>query len=217
MAVLVFVRKVEDVEKVVKKLPKDSTVQSLIGTLRGLERDGLVKKPIFQRFLPESNRDPNVTPTPGTVYLVCTSAGEVGVNISADHMVCDLSTFESMTQRFGRVNRFGDLDDTRIDIVYPKEFGKKDKSGKLKVDELNRRRQKTLELLKQLDGDASPSAIGNLDPAARLAAFAPTPRILPATDILFDAWGLSAGSFPADRLSSHTCTASATGSRRRPT
>lgn len=96
-----------------------------------------------------------------------------------------------MTQRFGRVNRFGDIDDTRIDIVYPKEFGKKDKSGKLKVDELNRRRQKTLDLLTQLNGDASPAAIGNLDAAVRLAAFAPTPRILPATDILFDAWALT--------------------------
>lgn len=189
-AVVVFMRKVEDVEKVVKKLPKDSTVQ-LTGILRGLERDGLVKNPIFQRFLPESNRAKDVTPTPGTVYLVCTSAGEVGVNISADHMACDLSTFESMTQRFGRVNRFGVRDDTCIDIVPPKEFGKKDKNGKLKVDELDRRRQKTLELLKQLNGDASLAALGKVDPAARLAAFAPPPTILPATDILFDAWALT--------------------------
>jgi CRISPR-associated endonuclease/helicase Cas3 len=73
-AVLVFALKVEDVEKILKKLAKDSTVQ-LTGTLRGLERDGLVKNPIFQRFLPESNRNKDVTPTPGTVYLVCTSAG----------------------------------------------------------------------------------------------------------------------------------------------
>ncbi|MBK9111209.1 MAG: hypothetical protein IPM88_05845 [Nitrospira sp.] len=56
LAVLVFVRKVEDVEKVVKKLPKKSTEQ-LTGTLRGLERDDLVNKSIFQRFLPPSNRD----------------------------------------------------------------------------------------------------------------------------------------------------------------
>lgn len=190
LAVLVFVRKVEDVEKVKKKLklPKDSIAQ-LTGTLRGLERDDLVKSPIFQRFLPESNRNEDIRP--GTVFLVCTSAGEVGVNISADHIVCDLSTFESMAQRFGRVNRFGDRDDTRIDIVPPKEFGKKDKNGRLTVDELNRRRQKTLELLKQLNGDASPAALGNLDPVTRLAAFAPTPRILPATDILFDAWALT--------------------------
>ena len=181
---------IEDVEKVANKLPKDST-ERLTGTLRGLERDALVKKPVFQRFLSRSDRSDHVTPATGTVYLVCTSAGEVGVNISADHMVCDLSTFESMTQRLGRVNRFGDRDDTRIDIVHPKQFGKKDKKGKLTVDELDRRRQKTLELLKQLNGDASPGALDKLNPNDRLAAFAPPPVILPVTDILFDAWALT--------------------------
>jgi len=189
-SVLVFLRTIEDVEKVVKRLSNESTEQ-LTGTLRGLERDGLVKSPIFQRFLPKANRNEDVTPASGTVYLVCTSAGEVGVNISADQLVCDLSTFESMTQRFGRVNRFGERTDTHIDIVLPKEFGKKDKNGRLKIDELGRRRQKTLELLKQLNGDASPAAIDKLDPANRLAAFTPGPKILPATDILFDAWSLT--------------------------
>lgn len=191
LAVLVFVRKVEDVEKVIKKLPKNSTGQ-LTGTLRGLERDGLVKRPIFQRFLSQSNRDLNVTPAPGTVYLVCTSAGEVGVNISADHMVCDLSTFESMAQRFGRVNRFGGCDDTQIDVVCPKEFGKKGKkSDSVKVSELDQRRKRTLELLRQLHGDASPATLGKLDPTTCREAFAPPPTILPATDILFDAWALT--------------------------
>lgn len=190
-AVLVFARKVEDVEKVIKKLPKNSTEQ-LTGTLRGLERDSLVKKRIFQRFLPQSDRDSTVTPAPGTVYLVCTSAGEVGVNISANHMVCDLSTFESMTQRFGRVNRFGDCDDAQIDVVYPKEFGKKDKkSDSVKVSELDQRRKKTLGLLKDLEGDGSPAALGKLDPATCREAFAPPPAILPVTDILFDTWALT--------------------------
>lgn len=191
-AVLIFVRKVEDVEKVIKKLPKNSTEQ-LTGTLRGLERDGLVKKPIFQRFLPSSNRDSTVTPASGTVYLVCTSAGEVGVNISADHMVCDLSTFESMSQRFGRVNRFGDCDDTQIDVVYPQEFSKKDKtkSDNVKVSELDQRRKKALELLKQLSGDASPAALGKVNPVDCREAFALPPAILPVTDILFDAWALT--------------------------
>src|SRR6185437_12222158 len=190
-AILMFLCTIEDVEKVVKKLPNNSTEQ-LTGTLRGLERDGLVNTPIFQRFLPESIRNKDVTPAPGTVYLVCTSAGEVGVNISADHLVCDLSTFESMTQRFGRVNRFGERDNTQIDIVFPKEFGKKDKkANSVKIDELGRRRQKTLELLKQLNGDASLAALSKLDPVACCDAFAPPPAILPATDILFDAWALT--------------------------
>ena len=181
-AVLVFVRRVDDVDKVTKKLPANS-FEKLTGTLRGLERDGLVKRPIFQRFLPESNRDKDVKLAEGTVYLVCTSAGEVGVNISADHLVCDLSTFESMAQRFGRVNRFGECPDTEIHFVYPKEFDEK--------NELDVRRKRTLALLHELNGDGSPAALGDLDAKARQAAFAPTPIILPVSDILFDAWALT--------------------------
>jgi CRISPR-associated helicase Cas3 len=99
-------------------------------------------------------------PEPGneTIYLVCTSSGEVGVNISADHLVCDLSTFESMAQRFGRINRFGDRDDSRIDIVHPTKFDEK---------ELGVRRLRTLQLLKQLKGNGSPAAFG--DPLPQLA------------------------------------------------
>lgn len=40
-------------------------------------------------------------------FLVATSAGEVGVDLDADHMVCDLVAWERMVQRFGRVNRRG--------------------------------------------------------------------------------------------------------------
>ncbi|MDY3558635.1 type I-U CRISPR-associated helicase/endonuclease Cas3 [Gemmata sp. JC673] len=183
-AILVFVRKVDDVDKVTKKLPKGSFEQ-LTGTLRGLERDDLVKKPIFQRFLPPSNRNTTAAPQPGTVYLVCTSAGEVGVNISADHLVCDLSTFESMAQRFGRVNRFGERTDTEIHVVHPREA---DFDGENTIDV---RRMRTLTLLLQLNGQGSPAALGMLDPKARQEAFAPTPTILPVSDILFDAWALT--------------------------
>ena len=191
---LVFVRKVDDVEKIVKKLPKGS-VQQLTGTLRGLERDRMADPrrkdgcPIFARFLPRPKADApeaerwKIEPKPGTVYLVCTSAGEVGVNISADHLVCDLSTFDSMAQRFGRVNRFGDRDDTRIDVVYPKQLDEKDDNES--------RLKRTLELLRQLNGDGSPAALGKLDEKARLAAFAPLPVFLETTDILFDAWALT--------------------------
>lgn len=43
----------------------------------------------------------------GTRYLVATSAGEVGIDLDADHMVCDLVAYERMVQRLGRVNRRG--------------------------------------------------------------------------------------------------------------
>jgi CRISPR-associated endonuclease/helicase Cas3 len=180
-AVLVFARTVEDVEKIAGKLKaKKQQAQQLTGTLRGWERDRLVNRdPIFSRFLRQAQ------PAAATVYLVCTSAGEVGVNISADHLICDLSPFDSMVQRFGRVNRFGDRDHTQVHIFHPAQADFKD-------DELDRRRQKTLALLKKLDGDGSPKAIGELMKAEDCqAAFTPPPTILPATDILFDAWALT--------------------------
>jgi CRISPR-associated endonuclease/helicase Cas3 len=181
-AVLVFVRSLEAVETVRRDLEKTKRpVVPLTGTIRGKERDELVEKTEFRRFLKDAG--------PGeTAYLVCTSAGEVGIDISADHMVCDLSTFESMAQRFGRVNRYGLRDDTRIDVVYPSKFDDKDK--------LSPARAATLKLLHQLHGEASPKALGDLrgrtDLPCRIEdAFAPEPVILAANDILFDAWALT--------------------------
>lgn len=183
-AILIFLRKLNDVDKVVKLLGKKVAYRQLTGTMRGLERDDLVKDPIFIRFLRPADRPKEIEPATGTVVLICTSAGEVGVNLSADHLVCDLSTFDSMAQRFGRVNRFGDQDDTQIHVVHPSRIEDKD-------EEVGRRRERTLDLLRQLSGDGSPRAIGKLDPEKRLEAFAPPPAILPVSDILFDSWALT--------------------------
>lgn len=180
-AVVVFVRTLEAAATIEKELQKTGrSVVLLTGTIRGKERDALVNTSEFARFLKAAQ--------PGeTVYLISTSAGEVGIDISADHMVCDLSTFESMAQRFGRVNRYGDRSDTQIDVVHPVKFDDKDK--------LAPARQATLALLIKLRGNASPEALGglmsSLTEEQRQAAFAPPPTILPVTDILFDAWALT--------------------------
>jgi CRISPR-associated endonuclease/helicase Cas3 len=178
-AVLIFARAVEVVEKVAARLRKANpdAVETLTGTMRGKERNELVERSIFRRFLPGAEQGG------GTVYLVCTSAGEVGVNISADHGVCDLTTFESMAQRFGRVNRFGDRDDTRIDVVHPEELEEHDR--------YEAARARTLGLLRELDGDGSPAALARLDADRRGAAFSPLPVIPEVSDILFDAWSLT--------------------------
>lgn len=204
-AVTVFVRSVEQAGEIAKQLDKafPGLVEQLNGTLRGYERDKLVEKAVFQRFLSHANRA-----FEHPAFLVCTSAGEVGVNISADHLVCDLSTFDSMAQRFGRVNRFGEPLDhvARIDIVYL-EFDKDEK-----LNDLDRRRKRTLELLRRLDGDGSPRALCDVHRAALhegsgtgptstdhtkalrdyiLSTYAPQPTTLITSDILFDAWALT--------------------------
>src|SRR5262249_33191041 len=191
---LIFVRTLDDVEDVQKQLEKTKReIILLTGTIRGKERDELLNKTSFKRFLKDS--------APGeTVYLICTSAGEVGIDISADHMVSDLSPYDSMAQRFGRVNRYGDGDAT-IDVVYSTTFDEKDR--------LTPACKKTLELLNLLSPsqeregepatrsrDASPRALGDLRERTDLPfrfeqALTPIPTILPATDILFDAWAMT--------------------------
>jgi len=182
-AILVFAQSVETVLEIQAALDKAGLpCKSLTGTIRGYERDNLiVDDKTFARFFPDSPDNA----TKGTVYLVCTSAGEVGVNLSADHLVCDLTTFESMTQRLGRVNRFGQVSDCEVHVFYPAIW---DEKSPLTVP-----RQRTLKLLLELEakGDANPKNIGELSSEARSAAFAPMPTLLPTTDMLFDAWALT--------------------------
>lgn len=183
--VLIFLRLVDDLKLTLERLRRANFEPiQLTGTMRGWERERLVKDKAFIRFLPEWNRPRDVEPAKGTVFLVCTSAGEVGVNISADHLVCDLSTFESMSQRFGRVNRFGLHADSEIHVIHPA-------AGDFETKAPDLQRMNTLDLLRRLNGNASPDALSQLDANDRAAAFSPMPNILPTTDILFDAWSLT--------------------------
>lgn len=191
-AILVFVRRVKDVFSIKKKLEIGKhPVETLTGTLRGYERDKLVENPIFARFMPKAG----VPVTEGTVYLICTSAGEVGVNISADHLVCDLTPLDSMAQRFGRVHRFGRPCEHVACIEIVASTAKAN-------DEFGERVKRTREILERLPSrdegtgrSASPAALSemmrSLSDEERRAAFSPQPTILPATDILFDAWAMT--------------------------
>jgi CRISPR-associated endonuclease/helicase Cas3 len=51
-----------------------------------------------------------------SVFLFATSAGEVGIDLDADHLVCDLVGWDRMVQRLGRVNRRGD-GNARVRVV----------------------------------------------------------------------------------------------------
>ena len=190
-AILVFVRLVEAAVIIASEIAKKAgaeKVVTLTGTMRGRERDELVARPVFQRFLPNGKKEGG---DDGTVWLVATSAGEVGVNISADDLICDVSTYESMAQRFGRVNRFGERDDSAVWVVYPAFFGKTDRKGKMRQSEIDIARERTLELLQKTDGDVSPAALERLPADERAAAFSPLPRMRTATAIQFDAWALT--------------------------
>lgn len=129
----------------------------------------------------------------GSCYLVATSAGEVGVDIDADNMVCDLTTFDSLVQRLGRVNRSGGRT-SRVTVVYSDEaIGRsRGMSGRLK---------KTLALLKDLvagEGsaggeryNASPRALSEIAAGRKEGACAPKPLTQPLTPDIVGMWSMT--------------------------
>jgi CRISPR-associated endonuclease/helicase Cas3 len=138
-------------------------------------------------------------------FLIATSAGEVGVDLDADHMVCDLVAFERMAQRLGRVNRRGTRESSRVVVFY------KEPAAPRKADEISAQEKRALiafnakavieELPKAGDArDASPGALRALAERARsdarleeLIDKATTPEPLrPAlTRALVDAWSMT--------------------------
>lgn len=204
--IVVFLSSVEHAEKCAQTLRKTNKhrVATLTGTMRGAERDELVKNPVFARFLPRPGD--GVNPQEGTVFLVATSAGEVGIDLSADHLVTDLPPFDALTQRLGRVNRYGEGDaeahvyceklkappKTKVDGEDGNEE-EDDKPGKRK-DAYDYARFFTRELLGELPvrederRDASPSALRALPHDARVQASTPQPDIRHVDELLFDRW-----------------------------
>ena len=115
-------------------------VISLTGTIRGKERDDLVDNPVFQAFMvPQSPAEPH--------FLVATSAGEVGIDLTCDRMITEMTRAASFVQRAGRVNRFGESENAQIYVVY-------------KQSEVEKCRQEAdLQFIRNLDCDASCAAM----------------------------------------------------------
>lgn len=130
------------------------------------------------------------------VFVVATSAGEVGVDLDADHMVCDLVPWERMVQRLGRVNRRG-TGRARVLVI---DAGPPDEktSDKGAPD----RHKATRGLLESLPRDdagrlqAGPAALlslrGHPDVRERISAASTHPPLYPAlTRPLVDAWSMT--------------------------
>lgn len=139
---------------------------------------------------------------PAPVFLVATSAGEVGVDLDADHMVCDLVPFERMVQRFGRVNRLGNGSACITILAHaptsPSGKQSKQKDEKFKADKALC--DDRISILRALAESASPGSIVALKNRAKgdqqlksLIDRASTPEPLrPAfTHALIEAWSMT--------------------------
>ena len=130
------------------------------------------------------------------VFLVATSAGEVGVDLDADHMVCDLVAWERMVQRLGRVNRRG-ARAARVAVIDQGALG-----GKKEDDKAAARRKAARALLEALpvvkgkERQAGPGALVELGKRPDLRepikmATTPAPLYPALTRPLLEAWSMT--------------------------
>ena len=118
-AVLVYVRSAQEAQRIQRALvsaigkTQEERVGLLTGTIRGAEREALAQTELWRRF-----EGPDLDRQKETVFLVATAAGEVGIDLDADHVVMDLAPLDSVIQRLGRVNRTGRGTDSTVHIVH---------------------------------------------------------------------------------------------------
>jgi CRISPR-associated endonuclease/helicase Cas3 len=149
--------------------------------MRGLERDELLNDSVVGEFL---RGEVGAAPC----WLVCTPAGEVGINLSADLLVTELDTADHLIQRLGRLNRFGEGVGT-AHVVCGEQT---DDEKRAKPHE--KRLARTLKYLKSLpvvNGgyDVSLGALQRQPPPEE--ACEPRPAMARLDRWLLDAWGLT--------------------------
>jgi len=180
--VVVYVRSpktAEEVRKRIEKEARDCEIRVLTGTLRGFERDLLARDPVFAGFRSDPDRHaPDVTH-----YLISTSAGEVGADLDADHLLCDLTPIDSLIQRFGRVNRLG-LGNARVDMVVPADEEIAESCEKAALAYLEK-----LPKVKGGRRNLSPHALSAYPPP--IEAFSPKPPVVPLARHWLDMWALT--------------------------
>jgi CRISPR-associated endonuclease/helicase Cas3 len=166
----IFIEQPEKALKLAQRLDKEKHPCALLtGTMRGFERDRLLKDKTFELFLrPEPGAEP--------VWLVCTSAGEVGINFTSERMITGLAEGDHLLQRFGRLNRFGDSTVGEAYMVF------KNPSD----NESEKRLRETLAYLRRLGGDISCANIWEHRPPSD--ACAERPAMASLEDRHIDLW-----------------------------
>ena len=165
-AIAIFVRTVGDARRIASRLLKSigddapDRVALLTGTLRGHERAALMSSAVWRTFLPGRPRDPDAPAS----FLVMTAAGEVGVDLDADHGAMDLGTLDSMIQRIGRINRAGERSATVTVVATNTDTEPVDGPAKTSRQRESVARGETLAVLEGLPS-LSPAVLHGLDKA----------------------------------------------------
>lgn len=186
--------KVKDaLDKKVKGEKIDIEPELFVGARRVKEREDAKKELDKLGFFSGGQRPDKAA------FVIATSAGEVGVDLDADHMVMDLVPFERMVQRLGRVNRLGKKD-SQVVVIRGERPEPKKKDAPTEAEKRELIAWETGKLLGKLpkhdDGshDASPGKLLKLKEGhgeAIEAATSPDPLYPALTRPLVDAWSMT--------------------------
>ncbi len=191
--IVVFCTGREMAQKVLDGLRKDlkgrcDRVIALTGARRMHEREAVARHLQAAGFIGADG-----TPDGAPSVLVATAAGEVGLDLDADHAVMDLVAAERMVQRLGRVNRRARIGHLALIEVIDAPCTKAER-------EATRARRSAarhfLEELPQSAGgyEASTAAIAATRlrvPGLWQAAITPAPLHPPLTRATLDAWAMT--------------------------
>jgi CRISPR-associated endonuclease/helicase Cas3 len=158
----------------------------LVGARRVHEREQAARR------LQELGFTGDAEPAQRPAFLVATSAGEVGIDFDADHMVCDLAPWERMVQRLGRVNRRGGDGREAQVVVFDTSGIEKDEVRKVLLTA-------TRDLLNRIEtdfgGKAGPATLlelrGQVGRQEIEKASTPEPLRPALTRALVDAWSMT--------------------------
>jgi CRISPR-associated endonuclease/helicase Cas3 len=123
----------EAIEKLAKGAQIEVERELFVGGRRIFERETAAHRLRERGFIAGTKVDLS-----RPAFVIATSAGEVGVDLDADHMVSDLVAWERMVQRLGRVNRRGDGEADVIVVVESEPKAKKSLQDALTKDLLDR-------------------------------------------------------------------------------
>jgi CRISPR-associated endonuclease/helicase Cas3 len=147
--------------------------QALVEALRKQAGDSIPVALVHSRFRPGDRKSVQAevlsTKRRWTGILVATQAVEAGVDISARLLVTELASWPSLVQRFGRCNRYGEVEDACVLWVEPPNSRKEEGARPYTVDELEIARKRLLEL-----DDVGPQSLASIE----------LDRVLPALPVL---------------------------------
>ena len=147
-----------EIDKKLEKEKREPVSELLVGGRRVFEREKLSDWLEKHGFFGDAKKPPQ-QPT----FLIATSAGEVGVDLDAEHMLCDLVEWERMVQRLGRVNRRG-RGEAQVEVIAAPRTKRPNAGTKIEAKEW---KERLTRLRKPLDA-LRPVGVKDVEPDSQL-------------------------------------------------